>query len=87
MVGWVDGHVVQDAHRRTSDHIDLADAIYLVPPELHPDGVLLGVDRVDLHRVPPHPEHIPVEGDVVALVADFNELLQQRVSVVLHPGA
>ena len=87
VVGGVDGNVIQDAHRRTGDYVDLADAIHLISPELHPNGVFLGVDRIDLHRVSSYTKHISVKGDVVALVADLDELFQQSVSVILHASA
>ena len=77
--GGPDGDGVQPADGAAGDHVDLADAVDLVPEELHPDGVILPVGGEDLHRVPPHPEHIALKGDVVALVADGHQLFQQLV--------
>ena len=45
------------------------------------------VGGVDLHRVPPDPEHVPLKGDVVALVADLHQAAQQLVPGQLHAGA
>ena len=71
----------------TGDGVDLGNAVDLVAEELHPDGVAVGIYRIDLHRVPPDPEHIPVKGDVVALIADLHQLAQQLVPGVLLPLA
>ena len=68
--GGPDGDVIQPPDGRPRHHVDFGQAVDLVPEELHPDGGVLPVGRPDLHRVPPHPEHIALEGDVVALVAD-----------------
>ena len=47
------------------------------PKKLHPEGVVPPIGGPDLHRVPPHPEHVALKGDVVALVADGHQLFQQ----------
>ena len=77
--GGPDGDVLQTADGRAGDHVDLADAVDLVPEELHPDGGVLPVGGKDLHRVPPDPEHVALKGDVVAFVADGDELFQQFI--------
>ena len=85
VAGGVDGHVLQHPLGLTGDGVDLRDAVDLVPKELHPDGVAVGVHRVNLHRVPPDPEHIALEGHVVAVVADLHQLTQQLIPWVLLP--
>mgnify|MGYP000767185584 CR=1 FL=1 len=59
MAGGEDGQVLQPPDRGAGDHIDLADAVDLVPEKLHPDGRVLPVGWPNLHRVSPDPEHIP----------------------------
>ena len=85
MAGWVDGHVVQHPVHAAGDRVEVADPVDLVPEELHPDGVVPVVGGVDLHRVPPDPEHVPLKGDVVALVADLHQAAQQLIPVPLGP--
>ncbi len=75
--GRPDGDVVQPSDGSSRHHVDLAEPVDLVPEELHPDGGVLPVGGPDLHRVPPHPEHIALEGDVVALIADGYQLFEQ----------
>ena len=87
MGGGVDGHMVQHAGGGAGDDVDLADAVDLVPEKLHADGVVLGVDGENFHRVPPDPEAVAVKGHVVALVADLGELTEQALDGPLLPGA
>ena len=77
--------MVQHTVHRSGDGVEVADAVDLVPEELHPDGVVPVVGRVDFHGVPPDPEHVPLKGDVVALVADLHQAAQQLVPVPLGP--
>ena len=77
--GGPDGDVGQPPDGGAGDHVDLADAVDLVPEELHPDGGVLPIGGPHLHRVPPDPEHVPLEGDVVALIPDGHQLFQQLV--------
>ena len=85
VAGRVDGHVVQHPVHAAGDRVEVADPVDLVPEELHPDGVVPVVGGVDLHRVPPDPEHVPLKGDVVALVADLHQAAQQLIPVPLGP--
>ena len=77
--GGPDGDVGQPPDGGAGDHVDLADAVDLVPEELHPDGGVLPIGGPHLHRVPPDPEHVPLEGDVVALIPDGHQTLEQLV--------
>ena len=85
VAGGVDGDMVQHTVDRAGEGVEVTDAVDLVPEELHPDGVVPVVGRVQLHRVPPDPEHVPLKGDVVALVADLHQPPQQLVPVPLGP--
>ena len=85
MAGGVNGHVVQYPVHRTGEGVKIGDPVDLVPKELHPDGVVLIVGGVDLHRVPPHPEAVPLEGHVIPLVAVLHQTAQQLVPVPLRP--
>ena len=87
VAGGVDGHVLQGLDGRAGDGVELGDAVDLIPEELHPDGSVLIVGGVELHRVAPDPEHIALEGDVVALVAVLHQPAQQLVPVhgLAHP--
>ena len=79
VAGGIDGHMLEHSLGLTGDGVDLGNAVDLVAEELHPDGISVGVHRIDLHRVPPDPEHVPVEGDVVAFIPDLHQLAQQLV--------
>ena len=84
VAGGPDGDGGEAAGDGPGDRVDLAEAVDLVAEELHPDGAALPVGGPQLHRVPPDPEHVPLKGDVVALVADLDEPTQQVVP--LHGG-
>ena len=77
--------MVQHPVHRTGEGVKVGDPVDLIPEELHPDGVVLIVGGVDLHRVPPHPEPVPLEGHVVPLVAVLHQTAQQLVPVPLRP--
>ena len=87
VAGGVDGDVVQPALRDAGDGVELADAVDLIPEELHPDGLVLVVGGPDLHGVAPDPEEVPGKGHVVALVAALHETAQELVPGQLHAGA
>ena len=83
--GGVDGRVAEPPLHRAGDHLHLADAVDLVPEELHPDGGVPGIDGEDLQGVPPDAEHIAVEGHVVALIAHLHQLGQDLLPVAGLP--
>ena len=85
VAGGVDGDVVQHPVHRAGQGREVADAVDLIPEKLHPDGVVLVVGRVYLHGVAPDAEHVPLKGDVVALIADLHQPPQQLVPVPLGP--
>ena len=85
VAGGVDGHMVQHPVHRAGEGVKVGDPVDLVPKELHPDGVILIVGGVDLHRVPPHPEAVPLKGHVIPLVAVLHQTAQQLVPVPLRP--
>ena len=87
VAGGINGHMVNDPLGLTGHRVKLADAVHLVPKEFHPDGVSVGIHRINLHRVSPYPEHIPLKGHIVALVANFHQLAQQLIPWVLLPPA
>ena len=68
--GGPDGDMAEFADGGAGDHVDFRDAVDFIPKKLHPDGGVLPVGGPHLHRVPPHPEHVALKGNVVALVAD-----------------
>ena len=67
--------------------VKFADAVNLVPKELHPDRPVPVIGGVNLHRIPPDPEAVALKGHVVALIADFHQTAQQFVPAVLRPHA
>ena len=79
------GDVVQPPNHRPGQGVDFTDAVDLIPEELHPQSSVLPVGGPDLHRVPPDPEHVSLEGDVVALVSNGHQPLQQLRDGNLHP--
>ena len=87
VAGGVHRHMVQLLHGRAGDGMELRDALDLVAEKLHPDGSVLVIGRVQLHRVAPHPEHVPLEGHVVALVPILHQPPQQLVPLHGHAGA
>ena len=87
VTGRVDGHVIEHPGGSAGDHVDLADAVHLVPEKLHADGPVVGIGGKDLHRVSPDAELVAFKGQVVALVADLDELPQQLVEIPGLTGA
>ena len=86
VAGGVDDDMVQLQVHRPRHGVEPADPVDLVPEELHPDGGVLPVGGPDLHRVPPDPEHVPLEGDIVPLIADLHQPAQKLVPLPLRPG-
>ena len=72
MLGRVDQEEVHLAQRFAGEGMDLADALDLVPEELHPHRVR-GVGGVDLQHVAAHPEMGPFQHGVVALVQQAHQ--------------
>ena len=87
VAGGVDGHMIQNPGGRAGEGLDLGDALHLVPPELNADGVVFGVDRVDVDGIAPDPEGVALKGNVVALVADLDQLADQLLPALFHAGA
>ena len=87
VAGRVDGDVLQAAYGAAGDHVDFAQAVNLVPEELHPDGGVPPVGREDLNGVPPDPEHVALESDVVALVPVLHQTAHQLLPLhgLPHP--
>ena len=76
MRGGIDGDVLERARHLTVDGGKFADPIDLVAEEFDADGLVAVVGGVELHRVAAHTEAIALKGNVVALVANFDEALQ-----------
>ena len=68
--GGPDGDMAELADGGAGDHVNFRDTVNFIPKKLHPDGGILPVGGPHLHRVPPHPKHVALKGDVVALIAD-----------------
>ena len=76
MRGRIDGDVLKRARHLTVDGVEFADPVDLVAEELDAHGLVAVVRRVELHRVAAHAEAVALKGNVVALVANFDEALQ-----------
>ena len=87
VAGGVNSHVLQRLDGGAGDGVELGDAVDLIAEELHPDGPILIIGGVQLHRVASNPEHIALKGDVVALVAILHQAAQQLVPIhgLAHP--
>ena len=72
---WVDGDVLERARHLTVDGIEFADPVDLVAEEFDAHGLVAVVCGVELHRVAAHAEAVALEGDVVSLVANFDQSL------------
>ena len=67
--------------------VKLQDAVDLIPEKLHPDGKLIVVGKVDIHRVPFYAELVADKVHIVALILQFDQLCAQLVALHLHTGA
>ena len=71
----VDGDVLERARHHAGHGLELADGVDLVAEELHAHRAVAPVGGVNVHRVAAHAEAVALKGDVVALVANFDEPL------------
>ena len=85
MAGGIDGNVGNAVHGMPGDGVDLADPVDLVSEKLDPDGFPVGIGGVDLHRVAPDTELVPLKCEIVPLVTDLHQFLQQLVPVSRLP--
>ena len=83
----IDRHVAERADGRAGDDVDVRDAVDLVAEKLHAHGMIRGVGRKNVDRVAADAEHIARKGNVVALVADVDELAHKLLRVALLAGA
>ena len=81
MAGRIDRRMIQDPRRLPCDHVDLADSIHFIPKELDPDGAIIGIGRENLQRVAANPKLVALKSDVVALIANVDQLMQQLVKI------
>ena len=83
----IDRHVAERADGRAGDDIDVRDAVDLVAEKLHAHGMIRGVGRKNVDRVAADAEHIAREGNIVAFVADVDELAHKFLRIALLAGA
>ena len=67
--------------------VKLQNAVDLIPEKLHPDGKLIVVGKVNIHRVPFYAELVADKVHIVALILQFDQLCAQLVALHLHTGA
>ena len=78
--------MVEDPVRHAGDGIDLRNAVDLITEELHADGFAGPVGGVDLHRIAADAEVISDKVQIVALIADLDELFDQLIPFPLLTG-
>ena len=83
----IDRHVAERADGRAGDDIDVRDAVDLVAEKLHAHGMVGRIGRKNVDRIAADAEHVAREGDVVALVADVDELAHELLRIALLAGA
>ena len=79
--------MAERADGRAGDDVDVRDAVDLVAEKLHAHGMVGRIGRKNVDRVAADAEHIAREGDVVALIADIDELAHELLRVTLLTGA
>ena len=83
----IDRHVAKRADGRTGDDVDVRNAVDLVTEKLHTHGMVRRIGREDVDRVAADAEHVARKGNVVALVADVDELAHEFLRIALLAGA
>ena len=83
----IDCHVAERADGRAGDDVDVRDAVNLVAEKLHAHGMIRGVGRKNVNRVAADAEHVARKGNVVAFVADVDELAHEFLRIALLAGA
>ena len=73
--------MVEIAQGRARHDVHLAYPVDLVAEELDPYRLVVGICGKYLDRIASDTEHIALKGNVVALIADLNELMKQLVQV------
>ena len=80
------GRVVEQAKHLARNYIYLADPVYLVSEELYSYSLVAHICGYYIHRVALNSEVISFKREIVAVVADGNELSYKIVSADSHSG-
>ena len=67
--------MLESARHLTVDGVEFADPVNFVAEEFDAHGLVAVVGGVELHRIAAHAEAVALKGNVVALVANFDEPL------------
>ena len=71
----------QIAQRRAGDDVYFAEPVYLIAKEFHTYRAVIPVSREYLDRITADAEHIALKGNIIALIACINELMQQLIHI------
>ena len=83
----VDRNVGYTLLHLAGERVDHADAVDFIPEKLYPDGSVGGIGGKDLDDIPPHPDLVSGEVDVVSFILNGNQLAEQLVPWLFHPLA
>ena len=86
MRGRGNGHIPQLRLDLAGEHINLGDAVDLIPKELHPHRRVAFLRRNNLQHIPSHPERPPVKIHVVSVVVDIDQFPDHLIPILLHAG-
>ncbi len=84
VLGGIDRAALELRDGVARDRVEAGDPLDLIPPEFDPYPLFV-VGWKDLHRIATHPEGPRIEGGVVPLVLDPDEILQNVIPAPLFP--
>ncbi len=80
-------YMAQLRHRRTCEHINLSDPLYLVPEKLNTKGLLVQICGKYLQRITSDSECASVKIHIISGILDVHQLSDDIISVLYHARA
>ena len=87
VAGREDGHMAHHIFMLARQGVKFNDAVDLVAKELYPDGVLVVVGQMNVHRIPFYAEFVPDEVHIIALILQLDQSAAKYITLHLHTGA
>ena len=87
VAGREDGHMAHHIFMLARQWVKFNDAVDLVAKELYPDGVLVVVGQMNVHRIPFYAEFVADEVHIIALILQLDQSAAKYITLHLHTGA
>ena len=80
-------HMAQLGFGFIGQRINLRYPVHLIPKKFYPVGHTVGVRRVNIQYIPPHPEGSTLKIHIIPVILNINELVNDLVPVLNHTGS